>query len=333
MARTSLFSVCMGALISWRRAAEACRVPHISILGMNILDAPRDVEYLEDVAYSSEVERLSRIAFPSAATERNMAYYSAYFDESTSADSPVLVVAGFLSTDAQWMLFEREWKEVLAAFEITAFHAQHFSKHKEEFLGWEEPKRKALLRKLLSIINERAAFGFASTVHVKEFDAVFTGNDRRDIGSPYNLCCTACYLQIGHWAQRNYQVEPLALIFDAGHKNAGDVTNTFNAEIKKSENIAYRLGSLTFSDDKVMVPLQAADLAAYELWKWLDEHFAQKKRHGRFPLLKMMNTPWSIRAFDRPILEEILQHRKTGKADKKTVLTFIPMLKPGETDK
>lgn len=50
-----------------------------------------------------------------------MAFYSAYFDESTGNDSPILVVAGFLSNDAFWGGFEREWHEVLSGFNLSSF--------------------------------------------------------------------------------------------------------------------------------------------------------------------------------------------------------------------
>ena len=51
-----------------------------------------------------------------------MAFYSAYFDESTSTNSPILVVvAGFLSTDAQWSLFERDGKRFLPSSEFPLF--------------------------------------------------------------------------------------------------------------------------------------------------------------------------------------------------------------------
>jgi hypothetical protein len=258
-----------------------------------------------------------------------MATYSAYFDESTGNKSPILVVAGFLSTDAKWMMFEREWREVLAEFKIIAFHAQHFAMRKGEFLDMEEAVRQSLYGKLLRIIQQRTMLGFATVMHCKEFSRVFKGNDRRDIGSMYNICCTACHLEVGEWAQKNYQIEPIAYFFDAGNKNTGEVSKTFLETQKRPENIGYRMGTIAFEDDEFVIPLQAADIAAYELWKWLDEHFADKIRHGRFPLQELIEIPWTIREFDGPILEEMLEHRKTGKTKKKVSHHVIRAFRPG----
>jgi hypothetical protein len=260
-----------------------------------------------------------------------MAMMSAYFDESTSENSPVLVVAGFLSTDAHWSLFEREWKEVLEEFEITAFHMHDYAQSAGEFVGMDEPTRRALLGRLLEIIIRRAKLGFASVVHCKEFERIFTGPERIDVGSPYNLSCTASYLQIGEWARNNFQVEPVAYFFDAGHKDAPGVARTFLETKNNPGNVEHRLGSLTFEHDNVLVPLQAADLAAYELWRWLDEHFLNKTLHGRFPMEQLNRIKWKIREFDKGVLEEMLAHRRGEKVDPKVIHNFIPALRSGRT--
>lgn len=262
---------------------------------------------------------------------KNMANFTAYFDESTGNKSPILVVAGFLSTDAQWAMFEREWREVLVEFKIPAFHAQHFAMRKNAFLNMEESVRQMLYGKLLRIIQERTKRGVATVIHRNEFNRVFKGNDRRDIGSMYNICCTSCYLELGEWAKGNYQIEPISYVFDAGNKNSGEVGKTFLETKKQSESVGYRMGTIDFSDDEIAIPLQAADIAAYELWKWLDEHFADKVRHGRFPLQELIKIPWKIREFDGGILEEMLEHRRTGKAKKKVVRHVIRALRPGHT--
>src|SRR4051794_7093610 len=97
-----------------------------------------------DREHPSRVIRLSGVVFPASAKERNMVFYRAYFDESTSAKSPVLVVAEFLSTDAQWGLFEREWNEVLAEYHLSVFHMQHFARNKEQFRTMPESDKQRL---------------------------------------------------------------------------------------------------------------------------------------------------------------------------------------------
>jgi hypothetical protein len=43
-----------------------------------------------------------------------MTEYSAYFDDSGHPDDQeAVIVAGFISSEEQWLLFEREWQEIL----------------------------------------------------------------------------------------------------------------------------------------------------------------------------------------------------------------------------
>lgn len=281
----------------------------------------------------SSVQRLSSIVFPSSARERNMAMMSVYFDESTGNGSPILVVAGFLSTDAQWLLFEREWRAVLDNFGLRAFHMQHFATRKGEFRGMDEPVRKRLLDGLLGIIRNRTMLGFASAVHLAAFNELFKGNERIATGSPYNLCALSCNLHVGEWAKSNYQIEPIAFFYDMGNRHGGEVFDTFRDEKKDGANVEYRLGSLTFEDDEILVPLQAADIAAYELWKWLDEHYAEKTRHGRYPLQEIFKKPWKIREWDTDVLTELRDLRRGEAGSPKTIRHLIPALRPGQIDK
>ncbi len=261
-----------------------------------------------------------------------MPHFSAHFDESTGNNSPILVVAGFLSTDAQWNLFIKEWKEVLTEFRILAFHMREFAHRTGEFRGMEEATRQQLLGRLLDVINQRVKLGFAAAVHVNEFESLFTGIDRTEIGSPYKLGCTANWLEVGEWAKKNHQVEPIDFCFDTGHSEKGEVQRSFRESKQNPAFVEHRLGTIRFADDRLDVPIQAADIAAYELWRWLNEHFTEKTRHGRFPLQEIVKIPWTIREFDRSSFEEMLVQRKGGQVDKKIVHHVISALRPGQRD-
>lgn len=279
------------------------------------------------------VAHLARIVFPGSAMERNMAMFSAYFDESTGNDSPILVLAGLLAADAQWSLFESEWKAALKDHGVTAFHAAHFATRKFEFRGMEESTRQSLLGRLLDVIQRRVSQGFGCAIHVREFEAMFTGKERAEIGSPYTLCCISCAEYVGAWAKDNCQIEPVGYFFDSGHRYAGEAFHALIAEKNNPENIEYRIGPITFDSDTKLIPLQAADLAAYEFWKWLDEHYAGKKRHGRYPLQEIIRIPWKIREFDRDVLLELREvGRGAAPGNPRTVRNVIPALRPGRTD-
>jgi hypothetical protein len=110
---------------------------------------------------------------------------------------------------------------------LPLFTCSTLLRKKNAFAGWSEDRRRGIPSKLLDIIERRTKHGFASVVHQNDFDQVFSGANKQKDDSPYNLCCTCCHLQIGEWAQKTYQIEPIAFFFDAGHKNAGEVAKTF----------------------------------------------------------------------------------------------------------
>src|SRR6266576_2379985 len=65
-----------------------------------------------------------------------MTEYAAYFDDSGHPDDkPYVVVAGFISTEEQWLRFENQWREDLKIIGINIFqiNASHEINEKYAF--------------------------------------------------------------------------------------------------------------------------------------------------------------------------------------------------------
>jgi hypothetical protein len=88
----------------------------------------------------------------------------AFFDASGSADSTeALVVAGFISSKDKWDAFERDWRILLDAYEITALHMKDFTQSRRQFAGWDknEAKRRVFISQLIYVIE---AYYFGSAI-------------------------------------------------------------------------------------------------------------------------------------------------------------------------
>jgi hypothetical protein len=79
--------------------------------------------------------------------EEIIAMFRAFFDESgTHKESPVMVIAGYVSKLSLWTQFEREWKEVLSEYNIKVFHMTDFlsSKHRD-FTSFNDATKERIL--------------------------------------------------------------------------------------------------------------------------------------------------------------------------------------------
>jgi len=189
------------------------------------------------------------------------------FDESESfTDSPVLVVAGFCGGVEQWKFFSAEWLNVLSNYRLESpFKMQHFEKRKGQFRNFPEENRKPLLRDLLNVISIRAMMGMGAVVALEPYNRIITGDVKQHIGSAYALGVAGCFWVAGRWARSYAHNEPIAHFFDVGHKNAGDALECHKKHLASEEfKAGWRLGPITFDSDANFIPLQAADLFAYE---------------------------------------------------------------------
>ncbi len=195
--------------------------------------------------------------------------YSAYFDDGGHPDDqPVVLVAGFVAPKEQWLIFEREWREILSPLGIEEFHMTEF----EACKVWSRGKKDEILGKLVSAIRRRIHRPLSATVVMQAYKEV---NDvlalEQSIGTPFALVGRTVAAALNRWkAQYTKQDDPLWVFYERGTKHYGD----FEEAMKRD-----RL-PLPIPADKNLIPLQAADLLAWEML------YAFKNRRVR-PTLKI----------------------------------------------
>ena len=84
--------------------------------------------------------------------------FTGYFDDSGHPDDqPVVIVGGHIATVEQWLIAEREWKDVMG----TGVNGEPRIFHRAELSGIE---RADLLPELISIITRRVRQQFSITI-------------------------------------------------------------------------------------------------------------------------------------------------------------------------
>lgn len=264
-----------------------------------------------------------------SANDRLIVNIYGYFDESgTHKGSAALSVAGFLGKADEWGAFQVEWEDALRDFGLEFFHMASFESRQKGY-DWPEAVRRERINRLLGIIDRHVLYSVGVVLPLGDYEAIFPedeapagpnpewlapgivapgaprpgdppphseghrpGDIRRKSGGPYGLAATILFTAVAE------QVKPLrgdpfvAYIFESGAEGFGQIAKFFQDNYKDvSTRRELRLLSLAFEDKRLVKPLQAADLLAYELYKHLPRHLGQDDRPARYTLKALARLP------------------------------------------
>ena len=185
--------------------------------------------------------------------------YAAYFDDSGHPDSEKLVVvAGFVASKEQWLLFERDWEDLLRSEGLTALHMTDFMRN-----DWDKERKQYLLNRLTALLYIRTSKHFSETVLM---DAYRTVNEKyameEVLGAPYALVGNNLSKKLRQWkAQHGGEDSKLLSIFEDGTKHKGDFIDAMARDA---------LPCPIFAKKSEVTPLQGADLLAREIFTHLN---------------------------------------------------------------
>jgi Protein of unknown function (DUF3800) len=244
--------------------------------------------------------------------------FTAYFDESgTSDNEDVAVVAGYLSSVAMWNTFNARWSKLLAQYGIKQMHRSELETFHGEFSGWSPIRRTEFVQKAHTIIKRCTYLPFGVAIVKRDFEEAFPlGHAARRFGL-YSWGVHGCLTALGKWCQTKNLKEPISFVFEAGSAGRDQVDKTFAMLHKNNPDRSAddcQIRSWTFADKDVL-PLQAADLIAYELYKLtVNAVIEQSKRKMRLSvrdLLKNTDYNWLF-WYDKQVFEGLLREKVPG---------------------
>jgi hypothetical protein len=211
--------------------------------------------------------------------------YQAYIDDSIGTDG-TYVLAGHIATTEQWAEFSQEWKALLRFGTLDKTGDYHF--HMVEMAQSEERMERVIAFR--RIIEKYAILSIAIKVNVNDlkaaihriyvhgFDINFTHYKHPFIFSLFGLMRTfnENRIKFDHLIPAH---EPVHFFFDESeHRRL--VTSTWRRFTKSIPDDWRHLYESTpnFGDDKVHLPLQAADLWAW----WVRKRYEQGERDRLF---------------------------------------------------
>ena len=212
---------------------------------------------------------LARIVLPYGSQDGGLLMLSVYFDDSGTHDElEIVVLSGVLGVPGQWDLFNELWSEKLAAPSpgkprLSEFHMTEGAGD-GEFVGWGRTATDSLVRELTDIILACDLYVYGTAIFRKDWDELVTGEMRESAGDAEGSCVRRCYMATKEWSRKYGHKPEIAFVFD----NRPHRLLENDRLVKLFDSTYFNNATLTFASSKKTLPLQAADLVAWEMYQY-----------------------------------------------------------------
>jgi hypothetical protein len=209
------------------------------------------------------------VLFPQAAID----------DSGSEPKSQTFMLAGFVAPFGAWLGFSAEWQALLDASPVLHYfkiaEAANLSEQFSRRRGWDERKRDGRVLDFARVIAKYATLRIHASIRNDHFEKYIKSipAPERKLGSdsPYVLMFMQIILALATTGDRVGLLGPCDFIFDeqgAFGKEALDWWPNFKAILagsKRSDIGKFVCDRPIFRDEKLFLPLQAADLYAWHI--------------------------------------------------------------------
>jgi hypothetical protein len=202
------------------------------------------------------------------------------------------VFAGFFADDTTWGIVEDKWVAVNMEYGVPRFHAAHLYAKSNEYEGWDNARKVAYSSELLSIMKAegKRLNAVSCGIFADEYRKIISEDGQRKMGSPYLVCFNSCITLIAKMMDAPNAFPPqdtFSVVIDSDDGYLEAIESYRKMEQNSKFPCRRRLGMCSPSNTEKIVPLQAADMAAYEVFRRL--HSARDGGTSiRHPLKVMM---------------------------------------------
>lgn len=222
------------------------------------------------------IAELAKVILPGYRGKGLILVLAVYFDESgVHGGSEVVVYSALLGTVEQWVPFETAWKQRLAAPApgkppLKRFHMADCEARDKEFKNYSIDERNAIIQSFRNIIVNSGVYGVTATVPITLWDEFITGKRRDKGGSAEHECFRATMTLVMQLITQFIDDKDTALIFDRAPEREDHQKAVIDevALFYKQNPEAPKLCSTTFCSSYNILPLQAADMIAWESNKY-----------------------------------------------------------------
>jgi len=213
--------------------------------------------------------------------QRKLVVLQAVIDDSGKGDKPVFVLAGFVLGAYKWTVFADQWRAILdEPPKIDYFKMKEAWNFTGQFKMFSTKARDEKLRKLVSLITAHKPLAIKEVVPHELYDRFFKGKVAKAVDYPYFLISHNIIGLLLIYQHRNqlHLNDTVDFVFDEQGKESDAMQRawSFSRDIMVPE-LKPMLGSRPITrDEKIFLPLQAADLFA-----WQVRRFYLEKSRGK----------------------------------------------------
>jgi hypothetical protein len=221
-------------------------------------------------------------------------------------------------TDEQWKAFNLAWRAKVAAPlpdkpPLKRFHMFDCHHGDGEFIGYSKPERDALIHDLRNIIIGNGLHGYCCGGSRADWDDLVTGDMRRFLGDAERFCVTQCFVWTDGWAERHGENEIAYVLDNRPHRSEANkrVFEFFQRyhEVTKEGPIN---SGISFRSSLDVLPLQAADLVAWEYYQLGKEWLITRDDSNKRPHLQRLSEAkiMDVQFFGREHIEAMVKYHR-----------------------
>ncbi|MGH9970592.1 MAG: DUF3800 domain-containing protein [Pyrinomonadaceae bacterium] len=194
-----------------------------------------------------------------------MLMLNAYFDETGHGDDPttrILGIAGCLTGTEAWKKVEHRWSEALKSEGLPYFHMREYAFSTGPFKSWknDEARRRKIYSALWEIILGAKLNPLGGFVQLAGYKQELQGQDYHIFRDAYFLCYLQCLRFLAQYTDFD-SVKNVVTFFDNKEGFKGEALKIHGA---LNHRFKGKIPPPTFRDMRVVLPLQIADIIAYE---------------------------------------------------------------------
>lgn len=206
-----------------------------------------------------------------------VAVLKVFMDESNTHDgASCIAVSAYMARPKTWRAWAKDWNRVKKPIKI--FHSVDCANFRGEFEGWDKNRRDPYVAGLLPVIANHPIAGLVVAIQMDDLRAALKGREHlMDLfATPYGACFHWAIATIMQLAVERGNRERIAFV----HETNGYKREAFEAFewVKGHFSRGGTQMTLAFGDKADYVPLQAADVLAYEGAKFLKEPTKESRK-------------------------------------------------------